>query len=325
MIKSKIYTVKKLTEPQRLDVFLPLAMKTTRSQVQKYIDHGCVSVNGVPAHKTGVMVENGDKVEYIADAVVIEKKKKAVSFPEIPIVAETKEYLVIEKPAGLLVHPTEAGEQNTLAQWLLKKYPKMKNVGDTPGRPGIVHRLDKDASGLLVIAKNQKQFLALKQQFKDRTIDKEYAVLVYGVLKNNQVKLDFPIARGEQGRMAARPVIGEFRLRHAGITLDGKDAHSELFVEKKFGRFTLLRVKIYTGRTHQIRVHCFAYGHPVVGDIIYINKRMVKKGDQKIDRLFLHARKLSFTDLSGERMTFESQLPETLQTYLANLSVNTYL
>ncbi len=325
MTKSKVYTVKKLTEPQRLDLFLSLAMKTTRSQVQKYIDHGCVLVNGVPAKKTGVMVEHGDKIEYVADEVVVEKKKKALSFPEISIIAETKDYLVIEKPAGILVHPTEAGEQNTLAQWLLKKYPKMKNVGDTPGRPGIVHRLDKDASGLLVIAKNQKQFLALKQQFKDRTIDKEYTVLVYGVLKNNQVKLDFPIARGEQGRMAARPVIGEFRLRHAGVTLDGKDAHSELFVEKKFGRFTLLRVKIYTGRTHQIRVHCFAYGHPVVGDTIYVNKRMVKKGDQKIDRLFLHARKLSFDTLSGERMTFESQLPEELQTYLANLSVNTYL
>lgn len=324
MIKKKVYAVKKVAEPIRLDVFLSTAMKITRSQAQKHIDRKCVLVNGVEAFKTGIMVENGDKITFTPQEKT-ETQKDDYVFPEISIVAETKDYVVIEKPAGILVHPTEAKEKNTLTKWILKKYPKIKGVGDSPIRPGIVHRLDKDASGLLVIAKNQKQFLDLKQQFKDRTIEKEYCVLVYGVLKNDQVKIDFPIARGEQGRMVSRPLLHEFRLKHVGVTLEGKEAHSELFVEKRYGRFTLLRVKIYTGRTHQIRVHCFAYGHPVVGDTIYLNKRMIKKSDQPIDRLFLHAKHLAFTTLGGERVSFDSALPETLQTYLDNLSVNTYI
>lgn len=237
----------------------------------------------------------------------------------IKIITDKPEYLVIEKLAGILVHPTQAGESNTITEWLIKKYPKIKNIGDSPERPGIVHRLDKEASGLLVIAKTQKMFEHLKKQFQTREIEKEYLVLVYGQMSKDEGIIDFEIDRGKDGRMVSRPKINKFKVDKVGKEQPGKEAITEFWVEKKFVRFSLLRVKIHTGRTHQIRVHMFAFTHPVVGDKLYLNRKLIKKSEQKLDRLFLHAIKLCFYDLAGEQQCFESDLPVELSDYLIKL------
>jgi 23S rRNA pseudouridine1911/1915/1917 synthase len=121
------------------------------------------------------------------------------------VVAETKEYLVIDKPAGLLSHPTQAGEAWSLSHWVWKNYPKLKGIGEYDDRPGIVHRLDKDTSGLMVIAKTQEMFMHLKEQFKDRSVDKRYTTLVHGLVEAEIDVIDFDIDRGRDGRMVARP------------------------------------------------------------------------------------------------------------------------
>jgi len=238
---------------------------------------------------------------------------------KINIIAETKDYLVVNKPAGVLVHPTQAQEPETLVSWLLEKYPDIAEVGEAKERPGIVHRLDKDASGLLVIARTQEMFEHLKKQFQEREVEKEYAVLVYGNLESDDGKIDFAMDRGKEGRMVARPKTDVLKLKNVEKIQPGREALTEFWVEKRFIRFSWLRVKIQTGRTHQIRVHMLAYNHPVVGDKLYNNRKLIKKSDQELKRLFLHAQKLCFTDLSGKKQCFESELPKELKDYLDKL------
>jgi len=205
------------------------------------------------------------------------------------IVQVEKDYIVVEKPAGVLTHPTQAMEKDTLINVLLKKYRGIKKVGDSPERPGIVHRLDKEASGLLVVARTQKMFEHLKQQFQDRTIEKEYIVLVYGKMFKEHGVIDFAIDRGKEGRMVSRPKTDLLSVDKVGSAQPGKEAITEYFLEKTIGRFSLLRVKIHTGRMHQIRAHMFAFNHPVVGDTLYLNRKLVKKNQPKLDRMFLHS------------------------------------
>lgn len=238
---------------------------------------------------------------------------------EPKIIKEEKDYVVVEKPAGILVHPTQAGEKDTLINFILKKYPEVKKTGDSPERPGIVHRLDKEASGLLVVAKTQKMFEHLKKQFQDRTIEKEYLVLVYGKVPDEHRIIDFDIDRGKEGRMVSRPKTNAFSVASAPNVQPGKEAITEYFLEKIIGRFSLLRIRIHTGRTHQIRAHMFAFNHPVVGDRLYCNKKLIKKNEPKLDRLFLHSARLCFVDLAGEKKCFESGLSEELKKYLEDI------
>ena len=222
------------------------------------------------------------------------------------IIYEDKNVLVVEKPAGLEVASEKEKDEPTLVDWLLKKYPAMAKVGPDPSRPGIVHRLDKNASGLLVAAKTEAAFEKLSKQFKERTIKKEYTVLVHGELTQNEGTIEFPIARANSGRFAALPLGAEA----------GRMAVSEYEVIERFKNFTLLKVKIKTGRTHQIRVHLFALGYPVVGDNLYRSKKIK---EPMLPRLFLHAAKMSFENLDGEIQEFESDLPEDLKLFLSSL------
>jgi len=235
------------------------------------------------------------------------------------IIAETDDYIVVNKPAGMLVHKTLAKERDTLADWLVKHDAQIKKVGH-PDRPGIVHRLDKEASGALVIAKTNEMLERLKQQFQARAVEKEYIVLVYGRVRADHGSIDFAIARGAEGRMAARPKTDLLRVRNISKDQPGKEAVTEFFVEKRWPRFTELRVQIHTGRMHQIRVHMFAYGHPVVGDTLYVRKKLVKEREKKLGRLFLHATRLCFADLKGERVCYEAKLPGELKEFLAGLN-----
>ncbi len=323
--KPKIYNFDEFHLGKRLDVFLSEVMGESRAQVQKIVKSGAVSISGKLAKKSSytpllgaeIMVVDIDKeVEEDFDETIIEDEGPV----DIEILGETNDYLVINKPPKLLVHPTQAEEPRSVVSWLLEKYPEVKGVGDGKERPGIVHRLDKGASGVLVIAKNQKMFDHLKNQFKARTVEKNYSVLVHGRFDMEHGKIDFKIDRGVDGRMVCRPKTDELALRTINKIQPGKDALTEYWVEKAFVNYALLNVKIHTGRTHQIRVHMLAFGHPVVGDPLYMNRKILHDRDKTLDRLFLHANRLCFSDLSGEKVCFESILPNELEGFLGLLT-----
>ena len=225
---------------------------------------------------------------------------------EPKIIYEDKNILVVDKPAGLEVAAQIEKKEPTMVDWLVGKYPAIAHVGPDPARPGIVHRLDKNASGLLVVAKTEAALESLSSQFKNRTVKKEYTVLVHGELTQDEGTIEFPIARAKSGRFAALP-LGSGK---------GRMAVTEYEVKKYFKNFTLLKVRIKTGRTHQIRVHLFALGYPVVGDNLYQNKKIK---NQPQGRLFLHAEKLGVEGLDGERLEFESGLPKELSDFLKTL------
>jgi 23S rRNA pseudouridine1911/1915/1917 synthase len=240
------------------------------------------------------------------------------------IISETEDYLVINKPAGLAVHAGGNLKEPTLTDWLIEYYPDIKTVGDDPIRPGLVHRLDKEVSGLMVIAKNQKSFLDLKQQFKDRTIHKEYLALAHGQISADTSVINFPITRSQSGhKMAALPIgSNELLLRQSPRPRDqgnidswfkAREAETEFVVLQRFVNFTLIRVRIKTGRTHQIRVHLFAYGHPLAGDPLYFTKKLIGKNKKlNLNRVWLVADHLAFKDLKGETQDFTIPTPEEL-------------
>jgi len=238
---------------------------------------------------------------------------------DIHIIAETDDYLVLDKPAGVLAHPTARREAGTLAQWIKEQYPGVAKVGEDEKRPGIVHRLDRDASGVMVVAKTPAMFNYFKAQFQRREVVKEYLVLVHGKIKTDHGMIDFAIERGVSGRMAARPKIDLTKVKNVGKEQSGREARTEFLVEKRFARFTLLRVQIHTGRTHQIRVHLLAYDHPVVGDNLYFNRKLNRKKDKELGRLFLHAEKLCFKDLKEEKVCYEAALPKELEEFLKSV------
>jgi len=247
---------------------------------------------------------------------------------EPEIISETIDYLVINKPAGLAVHGGGNLREPTLADWLVARYPKIKTVGDDALRPGLVHRLDKDVSGLMVIAKNNKSFLNLKNQFKDRAVNKEYTALVYGRVSKDEGEINFAIKRAKSGyKMAALPLNAEELLSRqhpqnrdqgniAGL-FKARAALTEFQVVKRFVNYTLLRVTIKTGRTHQIRVHFFASGHPLVGDNLYATtKTKLKNKKLGLGRVFLVADHLNFRDLKGEPQDFKISFPSELTAVL---------
>ncbi|MDP3836601.1 MAG: RluA family pseudouridine synthase [bacterium] len=248
----------------------------------------------------------------------------------IKILHEDDDLLIIDKPSGLVVHEGDTTTEPTLADYLLAAYPKIAGVGEDELRPGIVHRLDREASGLMVIARNNKAFEHLKKQFKKRTIKKEYIALVFGKVIKDEGKILFPIVRSRAGfKMAALPMSadkieeskkGRLSNRDKGVIEayeKSREAITEFEVTKKWNHLSLLSVKIKTGRTHQIRVHFAAYGHPLVGDDIYGTPK-TKARNKKINlgRIFLHAHKLSFTGLNKEKKEFVSDLPDNLSGYL---------
>lgn len=303
----------------RLDQTLAALSGHSRSQVQKAIKSGLVLVDGSPARKVGQVVNDQSQIEWdgnIGEIAPLDLMDTSIALPKIEIVEETDDFMVINKHAGLLVHPTQANESGTLAHWVAQNHPSIVGVGEYANRPGIIHRLDKLASGLMIIAKTQDSFDHFKQQFKDRLVKKYYTVLVQGGIEADDGVIDFPIDRGKDGKMAARPRIEEITLKNVSKLQPGKDAKSEFWVQERYLHHTLLRVQIHTGRTHQIRVHMLAYNHPVVGDGLYSNNQYSSK---KIDRLFLHASELCFYDLQGKEHTVTVPLPKELQQYLKHV------
>jgi len=327
MPKTRKLSTKKLEGYTRLDLFVAESLEISRNEAQKYIKNGHITIDGELPKKAGQKMSSKNSIKVHAKsqhAEVEEEKKEEVQpvkkkITPVKVVADEKDFLVVVKPAGLLVHPTEAMEKNTLASWLLKKYPEVEGVGENAVRPGIVHRLDKEASGLLVVAKNQSMYKHLKKQFQERSVEKFYTVLVHGKIEKDHETIDFDIDRGKDGKMVARPHIDKLSLRKVSKQQDGKQSLSEFWVEEYPVNTTLLRVKIHSGRTHQIRVHMHAYGHPVVGDTLYFQKRHLKK-NKSIGRLFLHATELAFKDKKGNEQRFTCPLPKKLKQKLEEFS-----
>lgn len=225
---------------------------------------------------------------------------------EIQVIYKDQNLLVLNKPAGVLVHAAnlKQGTEKTLTDWLLKNYPEVRTVGDDPvTRPGIVHRLDKETSGVLIVARNQETFNYLKSLFQRHLIKKTYLALVYGKLKEKSGIIDKPIGiksgstkRSIYSSKMQKEAITEYKVIKF-LKLNGED-------------YSLLEVSPKTGRTHQIRVHLTAIGHPIVGDRLYGGKHPAPTG---LTRQFLHARSIEFTLPTGERMRFEADLPEDIK------------
>ncbi len=288
--------------PERLDTILARQLNISRAKAQQAIKDGRILVNGI-SPKAHAMLPTGTEIT-VGPELVDESSKLAL--PKLEIIFENKDVLVVNKPSGLLVHPTLASKEPTLMDAVVKYDKKIKGVGGDPKRSGIVHRLDREASGVIIVARTEAAHQHLKEQFKQRLTDKHYVVLALGKVTEQHGTINFPIARSStRSRMAARP-----------LSQEGKEAITHYEVVQRFTTSTLLDVKIETGRTHQIRAHFFALGHPVAGDKLYM-RRDIKP--LKTPRLFLHAKALAVTLPDGERQTFEAPLPSELNSVLENL------
>lgn len=312
------FTVKEKEVGQRLDVFLTKKIKNkTRSQIKKLLQDGQILINDQNA-KVHQFLKLDDKITIKKlETDKIEEIKEDTKIIEPGIIFENSDFLVIDKPVGLLVHPTDKGEKNTLVAWLIQKYKGIERVGESKYRAGIVHRLDKDVSGVMVVAKNNKTYNHLKTLFKNREVTKHYTALVYGKTSEEQGEINLPIGRNKEGQFVARPLQGAEKF-------DEKDkvAKTTFKVIEYIKEYSLLDVEILTGRTHQIRAHLSAVGHPIIGDQIYKPKKKffnllrTKIKVIELPRIFLHSTKLGFIDLKGEKQEFHSPLPQELTEFL---------
>lgn len=253
-------------------------------------------------------------------------KKINVSNFEIDIIHEDDNYFIVHKPAGLLSHESKhLINEPSLAGIMSEKYKSLASVGEDLSRPAIVHRLDKEVSGLMIIPKTNPSFQFFKNSFKKRLIEKTYKALVLGTPKQDEVLINFPISRSKSGfRMAALPVLkkdkDKISNRDLGNILSlekSRDAETFFQVEKRFINYSLLKLKIKTGRTHQIRVHLSAYNHPILGDLLYSNKKSKLYSEKLgLSRIYLQASALSFKDQSGERKNFSIELDSDFKNIL---------
>lgn len=289
----------------RLDVFAVAQSGLPRHQVQRLIKSGAATINGQPAKSVHEWLSPGGVVT-LGEAP---GSGEAAAVPKVRVLAQTPDYVAIEKPAGIAVHGGAGVHGPTVVDWLLKEYPGAAAVGDDPIRPGIVHRLDKPVSGCMVVALTQQMFDHLKQQFTGRQVRKSYVALVYGVVRNDSGTVDVPIGRSDSGRFAA----------HTGSRGNSdREAVTEWEVLRRYPNATLLSLHPVTGRTHQLRVHCKFLGHSIVGDAVYVTRKQPYRLPP-LDRLFLHAAELGFTDLAGEQINVSCPLPAELEGYLAAL------
>jgi 23S rRNA pseudouridine1911/1915/1917 synthase len=287
---------------QRLDVFLSVKIsELTRSQIQKIIVSKRVKVNG-ETRKSNYMLKEGEKVE-IEYAFLEPEEIQPENIP-LDVIHCDRHILVVNKTSGMVVHPGAGNRKHTLVNALLFHFPGIRDVGPEE-RCGIVHRLDKETSGLMVVARNMDAYTGLQEQFKKREVQKVYLGLVWGRMREKEGKFTWAIGRhvkhGE--RISVR-------------TKKPRDAVTLFSVQKEYEQFTLLEIKPITGRTHQIRVHLAAAGHSLVGDTRY----GYRKTKIRVPRLFLHASYLSFTHPeTKEKVEFSSLLPKELQDFLDKL------
>ena len=281
----------------RIDKYLSENTEYSRSTIQKMIVNGNITVNNKPT-------KSSYKLE-LNDIITIDNnfKEETDILPEnikLDIVYEDDDLMIINKPSGLVVHPGAGNYDNTLVNGLLNYTNNLSSVDDV--RPGIVHRLDKDTSGLMVVAKNNKCHELLSEMFKNHEVKRTYYALVCGVVPYNKGTVDVPLKKDET------------KFDRVCASEDGKKAITHFTVLKRYNDYTLLSLNLETGRTHQIRVHMAYMGYPVYNDPVYNNRKATEFGQ------FLHSKEIDFIHpISGKRLHFECELPKEFKDFIDNL------
>jgi 23S rRNA pseudouridine1911/1915/1917 synthase len=300
LMMDKVYSFIADEPGIRLDKYVCQQLtELSRTRIQKLIADGYITVNDQVA-KAGLKLNIGDKLK-----VIIPPAPPSQLVPEampLNIIYEDDDLLAIDKPAGLTVHPAPGHPAHTLVNAILSRFPHLADISDSL-RPGIVHRLDRDTSGVMVVAKNSLAQADLAEQFKARSVSKAYLVLVKGHLTPENGIIEAPIGRDPRNR------------RKMAVVAGGRQARTEYRVVRYIGDYTLLEVMLETGRTHQIRVHLAAIGFPVVGDKVYGVK------SPYLDRQFMHACRLGFSlPSTGEYIEFRSEPPPDLVQALKDIT-----
>ena len=285
----------------RIDAFIAENTDISRSRAVKLIEAGSVTLNGKTVNKKAAL-KAGDTVEIIVpEAVPLEAQAQEIP---LDILYEDNDLLVVNKPKGMVVHPAAGNFEGTLVNALLAHCKgSLSGIGGVM-RPGIIHRIDKNTSGLLMVAKNDNSHKHLAAQIKEHSFVREYEAVVYGNVKNDEGTINAPIGR--------HPV---HRKKMAVTDKNSKEAVTHYKVINRYNGFTHIRCKLETGRTHQIRVHMSYIGHPLAGDDVYGPKKVIKE----LEGQCLHAKKLGFVHPNGQEMEFESELPEYFSVFLSKL------
>ena len=298
--------VKAINEKIRLDAYISKEIEDlSRSMIQKLLEEDKINVNG-KIEKPSYKVQEGDIIEVSIE----EPKEVKIEAQDIPldIIYEDNDILVVNKQKGLVVHPANGNPDGTLVNAIMAHCKdSLSGIGGEL-RPGIVHRLDKDTSGLLIIAKNDKAHIQVSEQIKNREVKKTYIALVRGTIAEDEATINMPIGRSTKDR------------KKMAVTKNGKEAVTHFKVLNRYttnkGSYTLLEIKIDTGRTHQIRVHMAEIGHPVIGDSVYSNG----KNEFGVEGQCLHAKRLEFIHpITGKEMKIEAPLPEYFQKIIEQL------
>ena len=285
---------------ERLDVFLSEKLDKTRSAVKKLVDDGEITVGGNKV-KAGRTLKIGEEI-FVSIPDPVKLDLEAENIP-LDIIYQDKDIAIINKPQGMTVHAGNGTHGSTLVNALLYHLDSLSGINGVI-RPGIVHRIDKDTSGLLVVAKNDAAHLSLSEQIKNKTCHRIYLALLEGTVKQNDGIIDTFIGRSDKNRTMM------------AVKDSGRRAVTHFKVLKRYKEFTFAEFKLETGRTHQIRVHCKYIGHPIVGDPVY----GYEKQKFKLNGQLLHAWKLELTHpFTGERMSFEAPLPDYFQAVLQKL------
>ncbi len=319
----------------RLDRAISMLIDCGRKQARQLVEEGCVKMNKKLVNSASVKLEENDLIELEFSGESFTEQPPEPD-PEIvfEVVHEDTNFLVVNKPVGLVVHPGAGNPDKTLVNGLLTRYPEIASVGESDFRPGIVHRLDKDTSGLMLVARSQDAYENFKQAIAEREVVREYGVICHGVLLNSNGVIDAPLARSNKNRLKM------------SVQSDGKPArtHYELIQEldNDIDKASLIYCHLETGRTHQIRVHLASIGHAVWGDSIYVPQKKSKDKPQQIKNsqikdsskptkaspqstsdtfLALYARRLKFRHpISGDSLEFELAMPAPFRELLSNLS-----
>lgn len=298
----KEYIVSQEEKGKRLDTYIPsVDTDITRTSAQRLIEDGNILVNGKNA-KVSYKIQENDKISVeIPEPKQIELKAQNIP---IEIIYEDSDIIVVNKPKGMVVHPANGNPDGTLVNAIMAICKdSLSGIGGEI-RPGIVHRIDKDTSGLLIVAKNDNAHVKMSEQIKNHEVKKTYIALVRGVFKENEATIDMPIGRSTSDR------------KKMAVNKNGKNAITHIKVLKRFDKYTLLQVNIETGRTHQIRVHLSHIGYPIVGDYTYSNG----KNEFDVIGQCLHAKKLEFKHpITQKDMCLEAELPQYFKDILDKL------
>lgn len=329
---SQAFQFKAETQDQgkRLDKFLSEKLQEySRAMIQKMIKEKNIliksrvdSTNSPQTILKELFVKSSYKIKTgdVVEVKPLVKKTDLSPDPsiKIKIIHDEKDFAVIDKPAGLVVYPGTKHEEKTLVNGLLAIWPEIKNVGEDPLRPGMVHRLDKDTSGIMIIAKNNSAFEYFKNLFKDKKIDKTYTALTFGHIAEKVGQVDFPIRRSENNpvkQVAVRNKSAKNEEAREALTFFKT---LKYFSDKNENQYTLVEAKPKTGRMHQIRVHLSAIGHPIVGDKVYQTKNITQP--QGISRQLLHASAIKFHSPHEKVLKFTSPFPKAFSDFLKTLT-----